>query len=676
MLNSSSRKSVKPLMVIALAIFSHTRAVAQDSILKAPSIVVEAKQLKADADGLTQVSFGQDTPLAGQSWDALNRSVAGLNISSSGAGSYGTLFALRGVSNTPYFSDPAVSVYFGDIPLASGFTTPTSLLGFTSASVYRGPQQESVFGRAAEGGVIVMNQNQGLSQAGGDLILSGGNFSQRSSQVDAWTGNYGSASAAISAGYVSRAGYITNTLLGKRVDNQEESSVSALTRWKPVSNAEISLQLLELRTRSGAQPLVPINGPLYTVSRPVEGVTDINSFGAALKGIFETQQGKFTTVTSYTNWGMDPYSNYIVLPPALDSTIHQKQKTWNEELHYSFVSTSQWHAELGAWFSDAKTSEYLVRTIYTYIPYQTTSYAIDSKTSAVFGQCVYTFAKGWDLTAGIRIESNTKDFSRAELIPNPALGMSASGTYRASLPKLALKHQVDADTNVSISVSEGAKPGGYSGFTEVLSLSPFAAESTTAFEAGVDRSFNQGLVTVALRAYDYLIKNYQIERSFSVPAYMVATAPKARSLGSELELSYHFASAWTLTAAVGLTDITLTQFKDPLTSVNYSGNRAPYAPAYNANLALTYRPKEGWFGGIDTSATGKTYYNEQQTALYAQKAYMLLNAKVGYTTPRYDIFVYGNNLTSKHYYGLIIPGVGHAVPGTPAIYGVQVSIKY
>ena len=170
MLNSSSRKSVKPLMVIALAIFSHTRAVAQDSILKAPSIVVEAKQLKADADGLTQVSFGQDAPLVAQGWNALSRMVAGLNISDSGAGSYGTLFALRGVSNTPYFSDPAVSVYIGDIPLASGFTSPTSLLGFTSASVYRGPQQESFFGRAAEGGVIVMNQNQGLSQAGLSLI--------------------------------------------------------------------------------------------------------------------------------------------------------------------------------------------------------------------------------------------------------------------------------------------------------------------------------------------------------------------------------------------------------------------------------------------------------------------------------------------------------------------------
>jgi iron complex outermembrane recepter protein len=676
MLPISDCKLAKPLRMLALVLFTHIYLIAEESILTEPRVIVEAKQLKADSEGLTQVSLGQEVPLAEHGWDVLSRTVAGLNISSSGAGSYGTLVALRGVSNTPYFSDPAVSVYFGDIPLASGFTTPTSLLGFTSASVFRGPQQESVFGRAAEGGVIVMNQNQGLSHAGGDSLFSVGNYSQRSGQVDAWTGNYGSSSATVSAGYVARAGYITNTQIGKRVDNQEESSVSAVTRWKPISSAEISLQLLELRNRSGAQPLIPINGPLFSVSRPVEGVTDINSFGAALKGIFQTQQGKFTTVTSYTTWGMDPYSNYIILPPALNSTIHQEQKTWNEELHYLFISTSQLRAQLGAWFSDAKTSEYLVRTIYTYIPYQTTSYTIDSKTSAVFGQCVYTFVKGWDLTGGIRIESNRKDFSRAELIPNPALGLTTSGIYRATLPKLELKHQVDPDTNMSISLSNGAKPGGFSGFTEVLNLSPFSAESTTAFEAGIDHSINHGEFTVALRTYDYLIKNYQIERSFSVPAYIVANAPKARSIGFELELSYRFASAWTLFSTFGLTNITLTQFKDPLTSVNYSGNRAPYAPAYNGNLALSYRPKEGWFWGVDTSATGKTYYNEQQTALYAQKAYMLLNAKVGYTTARYDVFLYGNNLTSVHYYGLIIPGVGHAVPGTPAIYGAQISIKY
>ena len=650
--------------------------VTQGPILRAPSVVVEAPQLKADASGVTQLAFEQDTPVTGLGWDALSHGVAGLNISSSGAGSYGSLFALRGLSNTPYFSDPAVTVYFGDIPLASSFMNPTSLLGFVSSSVYRGPQQESLFGRVGEGGVIVMNQALGMSQAGGVVSLLGGNHSARSAEVESWTGATATADSIVSVGYTSRAGYISNTLLGQRVDNQEQSTLSTRTRWRPNSTTEISFQLLESRIRDGAQPLVPLSGPLFSVSRVVEGVTDINSLGAAFKGVFNTTHGKLTTVTSYTDWGMDPYSNYLVLPPALDSTIHQKQKTWNEELHYVLLPTDGFTGQVGAWFSDAKTDEYLVRTIYTYIPYQTTSYAIKSKTMAVFGQLGYTLSPGWELIAGLRLESNVKDFSRAEKIPNPALGLTSSGTYNAFLPKLELKRTIDQDTNATLSITTGAKPGGFSGFTEVLSLSPFAAEHTQAFEAGIDHSVNKGEFTIALRAYDYLIKNYQIERSFSVPAYIVANAPKAHSLGGELEVSYHPASAWTVTGVLGITDITLTQFNDPLTGINYSGDRAPYAPTYNANLDITYHPHQGFFAGVDASATGKTYYNEQQSSRYAQNAYMLLNAKLGYDTDRYQIFVFSSNITNEGYYALIIPGVGHGVPGAPVTVGAQLTLKY
>jgi len=646
------------------------------SVLIAPGVIVEAPQIKADASGLTVLMLNQDTPLTGLNWEALSRGVAGLNVSGSGSGSYGSLFALRGLSNTPYFSDPAVTVYFGDIPLASGFMNPTSTLGFVSSSIYRGPQQQSEFGRAGEGGVIVMNIDQSSALAGGKMIILGGSYSARSTEIEAWTGSSGTAETHISAGYTSRAGYIQNLLLGKRVDNQEESTVSSYTRWKPSQVAEFSFQLLASRIRDGAQPLVPLNGPLFKVSRVVEGVTDINSLGVSLKGVFNTFAGKLTTVTSYTDWAMDPYSNYLILPPALNSSIHQNQKTWNEELHYSLLPNNGFTGDVGAWISEAKTKEYLVRTIYTYIPYQTTSYLIDSKTMALFGKLGYTLAKGWESTAGLRIENNVKDFSRAELIPNPLLGLTSKGTYTAFLPKLELKHEIDSGTHASISVSMGAKPGGFSGFTEILNLSPFAAEHTTAYEAGIDHSINRGEFNLALRAYDYFIKNYQIERSFSVPAYIVANAPKAHSLGGELELSYHPVSAWTITGVVGITDITLTQFKDPLTGINYSGDRAPYAPAYNANLDITYHPHQGFFAGVDMSATGKTYYNEQQSSRYAQNAYMLLNAKLGYGNDRYQIFVFGSNITNEGYYALIIPGVGHGVPGAPVTVGAQFTLKY
>ena len=66
------------------------------------------------------------------------------------------------------------------------------------------------------------------------------------------------------------------------------------------------------------------------MNRPGEGVTDIDSLGAALKGSFALAGATLTTVTSYTDWRMNPYQDLLVLPPALENLVRQTQKNWNE----------------------------------------------------------------------------------------------------------------------------------------------------------------------------------------------------------------------------------------------------------------------------------------------------------------------------------------------------------
>ena len=61
---------------------------------------------------------------------------------------------LRGLTNTPLFGDPAVTFYLDDLPLGSGFTLPTDLLGFAQGELHRGPSQNTVFGRAGSAGVV------------------------------------------------------------------------------------------------------------------------------------------------------------------------------------------------------------------------------------------------------------------------------------------------------------------------------------------------------------------------------------------------------------------------------------------------------------------------------------------------------------------------------------------
>jgi outer membrane receptor protein involved in Fe transport len=200
-------------------------------------------------------------------------------------------------------------------------------------------------------------------------------------------------------------------------------------------------------------------------------------------------------------------------------------------------------------------------------------------------------------------------------------------------------------------------------------------------EAAISTAHPDSKWAFTSRAYAYRVKGYQIERSFAVPTtstdeYLVVNADRAQVLGVEVESSWRPMADVTVRAIAGLTDITLKDFTDPYTGISYSGNRAPYAPSGNAALRVDYHPARGLFYGAGVTWTGKTYYDEQETAELSQKSYTLLDAVAGYSFSRGDIRLFGHNLTDKEYYSSITPGVSHGTPGAPLNWGGEVNIRW
>ena len=162
----------------------------------------------------------------------------------------------------------------------------------------------------------------------------------------------------------------------------------------------------------------------------------------------------------------------------------------------------------------------------------------------------------------------------------------------------------------------------------------------------------------------------------STDEYLVVNADRARVLGLEIESSWKPMADVTVRAIGGLTDITLQNFIDPYTRVSYSGDRAPYAPSGNAALRIDYHPARGLFYGAGLTWTGKTFYDERETATFSQKAYTLLDATAGYSFGRGDVRFFGRNLTNKDYYSAITPGVAHGTPGAPMTWGGEVNLRW
>jgi outer membrane receptor protein involved in Fe transport len=640
-----------------------------DPVIRADTVIVEEPRITADAAGVTRVRLDTIATPTAQSLSSLSGRVANLHINTGGAGSFGDLFTLRGLSNTPYFSDPSVTVYFDDLPLGSSFTYPTGLFGFATATVHRGPQA-TAFGRGGAGGVLVFNSSTGGDALTGELRASVANHDARSAALIART-----ADASIAASFSERDGYITNTTLGRTVDDQESAAVSARVRFHPSATTELSLQLLGSRQRNGAQPLVPLGGPLYSVARDGEGETHTDFGGLAFKAAFDTSIGRLSATTSYTDWELNPFRNYLVLPPDLDSQITQTQRAWNEEIRLTSAANAARAWSVGAWFSETRTEGDVNRAIPNLFPIEVSNYRLDTQTIALFGQIELISAQDWTLTAGLRAEQVKKDFDRTETVPAPGR-YTKDRTFAVLLPKLTASYAISADTTATAAVSFGTKPGGWSAFTGNAALARFDAERTVAFETGIDTSLANKTVNLAARAFVYDIRDYQIERSFTFTDYLVVNAPRARSVGAEIEASWRPVPAWTFAATLGVTEITLREFTDPFTATNYTGRRAPYTPAYDANVTITYRDPSGWFVGAEATFTGKSFYDESEAAAFAQEARATLNARLGYDAARWRVALFGENLTKEDYYTLIIPGVGHGVPGAPRTYGVEAVVKW
>ena len=111
--------------------------------------------------------------------------------------------------------------------------------------------------------------------------------------------------------------------------------------------------------------------------------------------------------------------------------------------------------------------------------------------------------------------------------------------------------------------------------------------------------------------------------------------------------------------------MTLREFTDPYSQARYDGRRAPYSPAHDASLAATYRLPAGFEATLGVNSTGRIDYTESEDLRYAQRAFTLINASLGYRADHWRAQLAVRNATGREYYRSITPCTGHGTPGAP-----------
>jgi len=241
----------------------------------------------------------------------------------------------------------------------------------------------------------------------------------------------------------------------------------------------------------------------------------------------------------------------------------------------------------------------------------------DLTQSALFGEATLAATPKLDVTAGLRYYHFSEDrsliFDGAFAVPTDTTGTTdASGLS----PRFIISYKASDALTLNAQASRGFRLGGINDplnkalctAADTLTYGPLAGswkdETAWNYEVGAKSRFAGGRGSLNISAFYMDIQDLQLTvTAGSCSSRLILNADKARSLGTEVELTANLNEHLDVALSAGLNDSKLlTTFRDQASNVVAGiaeGNRLPSVPRFQANGSLTY----GWSVGAGSRAS-------------------------------------------------------------------------
>jgi len=356
------------------------------------------------------------------------------------------------------------------------------------------------------------------------------------------------------------------------------------------------------------------------------------------------------------------------------------------------------------------------------LPTRTTGRPTTRSISA-YGEGTYDITEATHVTLGVRYTRDRKALTGlVEPLagrPNSVTTLPASTVLRPGDPytgnpggiptsvtasKVTFKGVIAQDFSDNVhgylSFNRGFKSGGYNpiSFTNL----PSRPETLDAYEIGLKSELFDRMLRLNLSAFHYNYRDIQL-RTTAPPAppggSILFNAARARSNGVDAEFSFVPSRSLTINGNLELLDAKYTSFPGGqcvMTRViggavlggstavpcDLSGARLVQSPKFSYNIGFVYTLETG-AGRLALAANDgyKSRYSFSGDGRIQNAAFHLVNASLTWTSPngRYDIQVYGKNLTGAYYYTAGQPATGGNdlyAPGAPRTYGVTAGVHF
>lgn len=525
------------------------------------------------------------------------------------------------------------------IPLTAGTGFDEILIDIQRVEVLKGPQG-TLYGKNAEVGVINVITKKPNNETKGKIKATLGSDNKKELVVLAsgpivkdkfYLG--------VSAKHYEKDGYTNNSNTRKKADDRKHNYGKVNFRWTPTDDLEVSFISSKIKYDNGGNAIGLSKEKDREVSSDFEEYNKSEVLMNALNVSYNINEKlSLTSITAHRNYkeinqnDFDYTDNHS---KRFHMTADNSYKTLSQELRVNYENNNI--KLVSGIFLEKSDIHYDKDTDKWWRPaIENTIQDIDGDTKGVFSHLTYGINDKLSLIGGLRFDNEKKTYKDAtETIEYNEDEIS---------PKVGLTYDLSKDMMSYATISKGYRAGGFNTYAPIGASKTFDKESLYSYEVGLKGNALDGRLTYDTSLYYMKISDMQVDVRVGMQI-IKENAAKATSQGMETSLNFQATDNLTLFGGFSYNDIKYDKYNDGGT--DYAGKRTANSSKYNYSLGAVYRTDKGYYTSADLTGYGDMYLDSAND--YKRDDYELVNAKVGYETDDYDVYLYAKNLFDKKY---------------------------
>ncbi len=438
-------------------------------------------------------------------------------------------FNIRGIGTQSFSTgvEPSVSTMVDGVVMGRSLQAFMQLMDVERVEVLRGPQG-TLFGKNSTAGVVhVITQNPADEF---ELEVMGG-----VEEGEKWMGGFNVSNTLTDnlafriAGFASEEdGWIENVNNGDDLNNYDEQTIRGKLRWTPMDTLELkwasdySGRDCEC-TQNTIRSMDPFNGNEDDVQEILDELApvvpgdendkanvsyapdqDWESWGHSLEINYDIGDFTLTSITAYRESEISADTDddgRPTNPIGFEQSGGTDQEQWTQEIRLTSPAEDRLNYVVGFFYFDQEVSRQFTRE-FEFVPGSPgigiSTFSVDTKNWALFGEANYSFTDTLRLVAGVRYTEDKLDFVFGRVregfplgVPDPIEPTPGGTDEDDTSGKLALEWDFSDDGMTYLSYTEGYKGPAYDVTfgTDPTTLEPVDPETSESWELGMKSTF-------------------------------------------------------------------------------------------------------------------------------------------------------------------------------------------